>query len=144
MALFLQKRAIVLMILFFFSISVKPFYLQKLLFVLKMYLKMFKTSLLAVRLYAIVKCIYSCIEFLKQSFKVKNLLHALLFLFLSIDDTWEKQWMWCSGSVILPLHFCKEPAALNLFPHFWLIGSDSPHSLWLHQKYLKFRPCAFF
>lgn len=35
----------------------------------------------AFRLYDIVKCIYSCIEFLKQSFKVKPLA-CPLFLFL--------------------------------------------------------------
>lgn len=74
MALFLQfkKKAVVLMI-FFPSILFKPFYLQELLFVLKMYLKCFKTSLLAMGLYPIVKCIYRYNEFLKQSFKVKTL-----------------------------------------------------------------------
>lgn len=51
------------------------------------YLKCFRRSLLSVRLYAIVKCIYS--SFLKQSFKtVKNILNALFVLF-------PLQFRWC-------------------------------------------------
>lgn len=56
--------------------------MQELLFVRKMYWKCFKTSL-SVRLYAIVKCIYSYIEFLNV-LKWKHLACPFVFIFLHI------------------------------------------------------------
>lgn len=92
--------------IFFFSVSFKPFYLQELLFVLKMYLKCFKTSLLAMGLYAIVKCIYRYNEFLKQSFKVKTLYTWYLFLFRQKPGVMWERWMSCRLLLTPPNQKC--------------------------------------